>query len=104
MPTPVAALVWSSVLLTGVGITGASIVAIVLGLGMVAPLRISRPGAGGLTLFALWPIGLLVAYLAQRLTTRQRSNRRSGWASHCTVQELFTAEGARQARFRVATP
>lgn len=66
VPTPVAALVWSSVLLTGIGITGASIVAIVLGLGMVAPLKISRPGVAGLTLFALWPIGLLVAYLAQR--------------------------------------
>ena len=67
LPTPVAALVWSSVLLTGPGIAGASIVAIVLGLGMVAPLRISRPAAAGLTLFALWPIGLLVAYLAQTL-------------------------------------
>jgi len=66
VPTPVAALVWSSVLLAGVGITGASLVAVVLGLGMVAPLRISRPGAAGLTLFALWPIALLVAYLAQR--------------------------------------
>jgi CDP-diacylglycerol---serine O-phosphatidyltransferase len=66
VPTPVAALVWSSVLLTGIGIAGASLVAVVLGLGMVAPLRISRPGPTGLTLFALWPIGLLVVYLAHR--------------------------------------
>jgi CDP-diacylglycerol--serine O-phosphatidyltransferase len=66
LPTPVAALVWSSMLLVGTGIAGASVVAVVLGLGMVAPFRISRPAGTGLTLFALWPIGLLVAHVAHR--------------------------------------
>jgi CDP-diacylglycerol--serine O-phosphatidyltransferase len=66
LPTPVAALVWSSMLIGGTGTTGASIVAIVLGVLMIAPLRISRPAGAGLTLFALWPIALLVAYLAHR--------------------------------------
>jgi CDP-diacylglycerol---serine O-phosphatidyltransferase len=66
LPTPVAALVWSSVLLVGTGIAGATIVAVVLGLGMVAPLRIARPGAAGLSLFAAWPIALLLAHMLQR--------------------------------------
>jgi len=65
LPTPVAALVWSSVLLASPGIAGASLIAVMLGVGMVAPIRISRPGGAGLTLFALWPLVLLVAHMAR---------------------------------------
>jgi phosphatidylserine synthase len=64
VPTPVAALVWSSVLVLGTSPIGASVVAVALGLAMVAPLPLSRPGPAGLTLFALWPMALMVVHLA----------------------------------------
>lgn len=65
VPTPVAALVWSSVLVLGTSPIGASVVAVALGLAMVAPLPLSRPGPLGLTLFALWPMALMVLHLAR---------------------------------------
>jgi CDP-diacylglycerol--serine O-phosphatidyltransferase len=63
VPTPVAALVWSSALVFTPGATSASLVAALLGAAMIAPLAIPRPRAAGLTLFAAWPIVLVVVHL-----------------------------------------
>jgi CDP-diacylglycerol--serine O-phosphatidyltransferase len=63
LPTPVAALIWSSVLLTGPGMVVSALVALALGLAMIAPLPIARPGRPGLALFALWPLTLVLAHL-----------------------------------------
>jgi CDP-diacylglycerol---serine O-phosphatidyltransferase len=65
LPTPVAALVWSTMLLWGPDATRASIVAIGLGVAMVAPLPIGRPARRGLSVFASWPIVLVVAHVAR---------------------------------------
>jgi CDP-diacylglycerol--serine O-phosphatidyltransferase len=65
LPTPVAALVWSTLLLTASGWMSLSLVAFVLGLAMIAPLRIARPSDGGLSLFALWPVGLVLAHMSR---------------------------------------
>lgn len=64
LPVPVAALIFSSALLTdppavlsiGLLLTGA--------VAMIAPVRIPRPSGPGLALFALWPVVLVVAHLA----------------------------------------
>ena len=64
LPTPVAALVWSTLLVWGPDSTRASIAALVLGVAMIAPLSIGRPAARGLTVFAAWPIALLVVHVA----------------------------------------
>jgi CDP-diacylglycerol--serine O-phosphatidyltransferase len=65
LPTPVAALVWSTLLLWGPGAGRSSVVALGLGAAMIAPLAIGRPRATGLTVFASWPIVLLVVHLAR---------------------------------------
>ena len=65
LPTPVAALVWSTVLLAGGGWGSMTTAAAVLGAAMIAPWRIVRPSGCGLTLFALWPIALLAAHAAR---------------------------------------
>jgi CDP-diacylglycerol---serine O-phosphatidyltransferase len=62
LPAPVAALAWSTVLIFAPDITAASLVALMLGVAMIAPLKIGRPGAAGLTVFALWPLILLVVH------------------------------------------
>jgi len=64
LPTPVAALVWSTLLVWGPDATRASIAALGLGLAMVAPFSIGRPATRGLTVFAAWPIALLVVHVA----------------------------------------
>jgi CDP-diacylglycerol---serine O-phosphatidyltransferase len=63
VPTPVAALVWSSALAFAPGATSASLIAGLLGAAMIAPLAIPRPRAAGLTLFAAWPVVLVVVHL-----------------------------------------
>jgi len=65
LPTPVAALVWSTLLLVSSGWVPMSIAAAALGVVMIAPLRITRPSGGGLTLFALWPVFLICAHVAR---------------------------------------
>jgi CDP-diacylglycerol---serine O-phosphatidyltransferase len=62
LPTPIAALVWSTVLAFGTGAATASAIAALLGVAMVAPIPIRRPHGGGLTIFAMWPITLLVVH------------------------------------------
>jgi CDP-diacylglycerol--serine O-phosphatidyltransferase len=63
IPTPVAALVWSSALVFGPTALSATIVAAALGAAMVAPIRIGRPQGGALTVFVLWPLTLLVVHV-----------------------------------------
>ena len=64
LPTPVAALVWSTLLVWGPDATRASLAALGLGVAMIAPLSIGRPATRGLTVFAAWPIALLVVHIA----------------------------------------
>jgi phosphatidylserine synthase len=56
LPVPVAALIWSSVLLLNPGPTAATLVMLMTAAAMVAPLRIPRPSGCGLVVFALWPV------------------------------------------------
>jgi phosphatidylserine synthase len=65
LPTPVAALVWSTVLLGGPSPAMASGVAIALAIAMVAPIPIARPAPTGLALFAMWPLGLIVTHFVR---------------------------------------
>jgi CDP-diacylglycerol---serine O-phosphatidyltransferase len=62
VPTPIAALVWSSALAFGTSAASASIIAAVVGLAMIAPIPIRRPADGGLTIFVMWPMTLLVVH------------------------------------------
>ena len=64
LPAPVAALIWSSAILTWPDPRAIAVVFVVTGTMMVAPLRIRRPGRAGLAAFALWPIALVVGYVA----------------------------------------
>jgi CDP-diacylglycerol---serine O-phosphatidyltransferase len=66
LPAPAAALVWSSLLIFAPDPGRASIVALVLGAAMIAPLSIGRPGPAGLSIFALWPLALLVVHVGLR--------------------------------------
>ena len=63
LPTPVAALIWSSLLAFGTSAATAATFAILLGAAMIAPLPIRRPAGGGLTIFAMWPIALVTIHL-----------------------------------------
>ena len=63
VPAPAAALVWSSALAFNPGLPAASAVAAALAIAMVAPLAIPRPGPAGLTVFAAWPVVLLVVHI-----------------------------------------
>jgi len=65
LPTPVAALVWSTLLLWGPDAIRASVVATGLAVAMVAPLPIGRPARRGLSVFASWPIVLVIAHVAR---------------------------------------
>ena len=65
VPTPVGALVWSTVLLWGPDATRSFVAALALGAAMVSPLPLARPGAGGLSVFASWPIVLVIAHAAR---------------------------------------
>jgi hypothetical protein len=51
--------------LWGPGAARSSIAALALGVAMIAPLAIGRPAARGLTVFASWPIVLLVVHLTR---------------------------------------
>jgi phosphatidylserine synthase len=65
IPTPVAALVWSTVLLWGPDAARSSVAALALAAAMVSPLPVGRPGAGGLSVFASWPVVLMIAHAAR---------------------------------------
>ncbi len=63
LPTPVAALIWSSLLAFGLNATLAAALAISLGLAMVAPIHVRRPTGVGLMVFAGWPLALVVKHV-----------------------------------------
>jgi phosphatidylserine synthase len=65
LPAPVAALVWSTMLVFAPDVSRASVVGIALGAAMIAPLGIRRPGPTGLTVFAAWPLTLIVVHVAR---------------------------------------
>ena len=64
LPTPVAALVWSTLLVWGPDATRAWSAALGLGVAMIAPFSIGRPAARGLSVFAAWPLALLAVHVA----------------------------------------
>jgi CDP-diacylglycerol--serine O-phosphatidyltransferase len=66
LPAPIAALVWSSLLVTTPDLVRASVIAAGLGAAMIAPMSIGRPGPAGLTVFALWPLVLVAVHVGLR--------------------------------------
>ena len=64
IPAPAAALAWSSALAFNPSVTTVTLLATALGVAMIAPLTIPRPGRAGLTVFAAWPLVLLVVHLS----------------------------------------
>jgi phosphatidylserine synthase len=62
IPTPVAAMIWSTVFLLPVDVHVAIPIALATGVAMVSPVRIARPHGLALLTFALWPIGLVIAH------------------------------------------
>lgn len=62
LPVPVAALIWSSVLLTNPGVGVATLVMLATAAAMVAPLAVPRPTGYGLAVFAAWPVAVIVLH------------------------------------------
>jgi CDP-diacylglycerol---serine O-phosphatidyltransferase len=62
LPVPLAALIWSSVLLVTPGLEIATLVMFATAVGMVAPVRVPRPTGYGLAAFMLWPAAVIVAH------------------------------------------
>jgi phosphatidylserine synthase len=67
VPAPVAALVWSTLQLTGPGPGLEAAVFVLAGAAMVSPISVPRPSGLGLAAFVLWPLGLLGLYAATLL-------------------------------------
>ena len=62
LPTPVAALIWSTMMLMPLDGRVATLTAVTTAFAMVAPLHINRPTGARLIAFALWPIALVLAH------------------------------------------
>ena len=62
LPVPVAALIWSSVLLLDPGRVAAALVMLLTAAAMVAPMRLPRPTGAGLAVFALWPLVVIALH------------------------------------------
>ena len=62
LPTPVAALAWSSLFLFRPPSELVILIAIGSALAMISPLRIRRPGPAGLGVFVLWPAVLILVH------------------------------------------
>jgi len=62
LPVPVAALIWSSVLLMGPGAGVTMLVMLATAAAMVAPVRVPRPTGYGLAVFAAWPVAVVVLH------------------------------------------
>ncbi len=62
LPTPVAALFWSTLLLLNASPVALTVVALTTSIAMIAPLRIQRPTGFGLAVFVLWPVGLILVH------------------------------------------
>ena len=65
VPTPVAALLWSSLFLFKPDETALIVMALTLAVAMNVPVRIARPASAGLALFILWPAALIVAHASR---------------------------------------
>jgi CDP-diacylglycerol--serine O-phosphatidyltransferase len=65
LPTPVAALFWSSLFL--IRPEGGVLIAVALAsaMAMISPLRIRRPDAIGLAFFVFWPVVLVVVHVSR---------------------------------------
>ena len=63
IPVPVAALLWSTALLTRPSAVASAAVIAAAAAGMIAPLRIRRPVGLGLALFTCWPLALVLGHL-----------------------------------------
>jgi len=64
IPVPLAALIWSSVLLLQPPAAATMVVILVTAAAMVSPLRIPRPAGAGLVLFTCWPLAVALGHLA----------------------------------------
>jgi CDP-diacylglycerol---serine O-phosphatidyltransferase len=64
LPAPIAALVWSSVLLAHPGPAVSITVLLAIAAAMVVPLRIPRPQGATLAIFVMWPLAVLVAHVS----------------------------------------
>ena len=64
VPAPVAALLWSSALLFHPGRTAATAIFIAIGLAMIAPVPIRRPGGAGMAGFVSWPVLVFAAHVS----------------------------------------
>jgi CDP-diacylglycerol---serine O-phosphatidyltransferase len=65
LPTPVAALVWSTLLLVDASPLALILVALATSAAMIAPVEIPRPSGVRLAAFVLWPVGLIVLHVAR---------------------------------------
>lgn len=65
MPTPAAALVWSTVLIGSPSPGACAAVFLACAAAMVSPVAIPRPRGVGLMLFALWAVGLMAWHVAR---------------------------------------
>jgi CDP-diacylglycerol--serine O-phosphatidyltransferase len=65
LPTPVAALFWSTLLLLDAGAVALTVVALTTSLAMIAPLRIPRPEGLALAAFVLWPLALIAVHASR---------------------------------------
>ena len=62
IPVPLAALIWSSVLLLQPSAAATILLILVTAAAMVLPLRIPRPAGAGLVLFTCWPLAVAVLH------------------------------------------
>lgn len=62
LPTPVAALLWSSLFLIRPENGLLIFIALTSAAAMISPIRIGRPGPAGLGLFVLWPVALILIH------------------------------------------
>jgi CDP-diacylglycerol--serine O-phosphatidyltransferase len=65
LPVPVAALIWSSVLLMRPSPGAMAIVFATTAVAMIAPVPIGRPSGTGLAAFAMWPVLVIAAHMAR---------------------------------------
>lgn len=62
VPTPVAALLWSSLFLFKPDEAALIVMALGLAVAMNVPVRIARPASAGLALFIAWPVALILVH------------------------------------------
>ena len=65
LPVPVAALIWSSMLLLEPGALVSSLILSAAAAAMVLPFHVRRPAGLGLALFVAWPMTVVTAHLAR---------------------------------------